>query len=707
MRISRGLGAFGLITALVAACSSTPRHDPFAVDLDASADGDANGALADATTDADLSLGGPCVDDKQCDDKIACTSDKCDMTLKRCRYTGDATLCDDGVYCNGQEACLPGLGCKPGAPVTCSDADPCTIGLCDEATRSCSTTQRDSDGDGDPDDHCVAKRDCNDSDPTISSLNAEICGNKKDDNCNGQIDETGCITAKGDSCTSPLTFTTGTTVVSTVGATYSFLTSCNLPVPSAGHDVVGTFTIPAGANRDVEIAATAVGGSYVAVAIMGTCGDATTEKSCDTSTAQARTRARNLAPGNYTIWVATQYDATVTLKVTLFDATSPPTNETCAAPLAVALDTPFNVSLVSVTQDLPSACNASSGELTYSFTLTSAKDVHIFANTTIGSAEPVLSLRTLACTTTTDEIRCRKNASIPLFARNLAAGTYVLSVGSVDPIDATVLVQTSAPTAEPTDQLCSSAPTIPLNKTTNISLADRVDAIKDDCFNNNPNGAYGFTLSQTSDVLLVARFPQNEMGAVSLLDNTCSNLTRLGCSQGYTPVRSFARNVPPGTYRAVLTDTLGLTASITPLVRPFANATAITGADDCSTAFTIPDGGALFTGDTTLSIGQYDHGCDTPTVPSGGASDQVGKLVLTQKKRVVLELTGSGFTPLLEVQKGTTCPAQLIKGACHVGFQGNKSFLDLELDAGTYYVFIDGYNMGKGVWSLDAHVVDP
>jgi hypothetical protein len=495
-------------------------------------------------------------------------------------------------------------------------------------------------------------------------------------------------------------------MLSTGGATYSFLTGCNLPVPSAQRDVVGTLTIPAGPARDVEVSATAVGGSYVAVSVLGTCGDATTEKSCDMSTSQARTRARSLPPGTYTLWVATQYDATVSLKVALLDATTAPANETCASPQTAALDTAFNVSLVGVKKDLPSRCNASSGELTYSFTLAEAKDVRVFANAAVGTAEPVISLRTAACTTTTDEMSCRTNTQLPVFARNLPLGSYVLSVGSNEPIDATVIIQTSAPTTPPADQACGTAPTIPINKTTSLSLADRVDAIKDGCFPNNPNGAYAFTVAQASDVLLVARFPQNEAGAVSLLDSTCSDLTRIGCSIGSTPVRASARNVQAGSYRAVVTDMLGLSASITPLVRPVSTVVAVNGADECSSAFTIPDSGGIFAGDTSSSVGQYDHGCDAPTVPAGGGPDQVGKLVLTQKRRVVLELIGTGFAPLLEVQKGAACPAQLIKGACHVGF-GNKSFLDLELDAGTYYAFIDGYNMTKGSWVLNVHIVDP
>ena len=35
------------------------------------------------------------------------------------------------------------------------------------------------------------------------------------------------------------------------------------------------------------------------------------------------------------------------------------------------------------------------------------------------------------------------------------------------------------------------------------------------------------------------------------------------------------------------------------------------------------------------------------------------------------------------------------------------SFLDLELDAGTYFLQIDGYVLQAGPWFLDVRVVDP
>jgi hypothetical protein len=44
---------------------------------------------------------------------------------------------------------------------------------------------------------------------------------------------------------------------------------------------------------------------------------------------------------------------------------------------------------------------------------------------------------------------------------------------------------------------------------------------------------------------------------------------------------------------------------------------------------------------------------------------------------------------------------------CTVGYGGATSYLDLTLDAGTYYVQIDGYALAAGEWFLDVRVVDP
>ena len=41
------------------------------------------------------------------------------------------------------------------------------------------------------------------------------------------------------------------------------------------------------------------------------------------------------------------------------------------------------------------------------------------------------------------------------------------------------------------------------------------------------------------------------------------------------------------------------------------------------------------------------------------------------------------------------------------GYDAERSYLDLELPAATYYIQIDGYNGQLGPWFLDVHVVDP
>ncbi|MFO0586492.1 MAG: hypothetical protein U0441_03070 [Polyangiaceae bacterium] len=73
-----------------------------------------------------------------CDDGIACTADACDEAAKGCAHTPNSALCDDGMFCNGAEVCVLGLGCQAGAPVGCDDGRSCTIDACNEVQKMCS-----------------------------------------------------------------------------------------------------------------------------------------------------------------------------------------------------------------------------------------------------------------------------------------------------------------------------------------------------------------------------------------------------------------------------------------------------------------------------------------------------------------------------------------------------------------------------------------
>jgi glucose/arabinose dehydrogenase len=72
-----------------------------------------------------------CVDANDCDDGVACTDDDC--VAGDCVFTpNDANCPDDGLFCNGTDACDPTLDCVAGAARGCPAGQ-----LCDEATDSC------------------------------------------------------------------------------------------------------------------------------------------------------------------------------------------------------------------------------------------------------------------------------------------------------------------------------------------------------------------------------------------------------------------------------------------------------------------------------------------------------------------------------------------------------------------------------------------
>ena len=82
-------------------------------------------------------------------------------------------------------------------------------------------------------------------------------------------------------------------------------------------------------------------------------------------------------------------------------------------------------------------------------------------------------------------------------------------------------------------------------------------------------------------------------------------------------------------------------------------------------------------------------------------------LDLAQKQRVVFDMMGSVYTTILDVRNGATCPSTEVPGACFAGFGAGKSFVDVTLDAGTYWVQVDGYGGDRGLWNLDMRVLPP
>jgi len=704
--VKRGFVAVGISCAFLAFAQALPAcgsdtADFLLRDFDAGADV-AVPPAADAET-VDPTLGGPCIEDAQCDDGIACTFDACDKTLARCRNTPDSTQCTDGRFCNGAEVCVVRQGCVAGDVITCNDETACTIDACVEVSKTCVHATRDVDGDGDPDGHCTgAAGDCDDTDPTVSSKHVEVCNNFKDDDCDGEVDETPCSTAANDTCATALAVTApGTFLLSTVAAQKDYPTTCDVATPAAGHDIVLAVDVPATKNVRVR-AVTHDPGGEVAVSLEPTCGVATASCGHVAGAEEARAIARNVTGTIYAV-VTTQAETAVDVAVELLDPAPKPTNEACGNAAAIAVDTPIAISLVDPAKDLASTCASATGELTYAFTLTEPHDIRIFATTTLGDGDPVVTLRNAGCTT---ERACRSGATPPVFARNLAAGTYVVGVSGTSQIDASIVVRTYPPTAAPANGTCATAPALVPNTTFTVDLGASESTLMTGCLAGAPSAAYALTLTEPSDVLVVGRFEDDDMGAIALTAANCPPADVAACNKdATTPLRITKRNLPAGEYRVLVASRNGATASLGVLVRPTVAPVTVT-SDGCVGTQAIPASGGFFIGDTTNATADFTAGCDALGQPTGGAKDQLLQLVLTERRRVVFDMTGSLYTTLLDVRSGTACPGIELENGCST-LGASQAFRDLTLDPGTYFVQIDGFGGSVGAWNLDVRVLPP
>ena len=145
---------------------------------------------------------------------------------------------------------------------------------------------------------------------------------------------------------------------------------------------------------------------------------------------------------------------------------------------------------------------------------------------------------------------------------------------------------------------------------------------------------------------------------------------------------------------------------LTAFVRPAVPTTVVPFSDGCADALAIGPNGGFFQGNTANHKADFDAGCDQGKQPKGSARDQLLKLELAAPRRVVVDMQGSGYPTLLAVRKGPDCPGMELAKACAVGFYPDRSFLDLTLDAGTYFVQIDGYSGQFGPWFLDVFVAE-
>lgn len=719
MRTSSRTAIFFSVALCALGCGPSGAPNPFGFDPgfiepDAGVDAGDDGGIPEGS---DPELGGPCVDDGQCDDGVPCTFDECDEELLLCRFSPDDSTCQNGLFCDGVERCFTKIGCIPGVPVGCSDPTPCTIDACDEATKTCVHIPRDADEDGDVDGHCSGGNDCDDFDPSVSSLAPEVCGNKKDDDCDLVTDEAACTAPAHDTCSDPLEITApGTYVMDTAGASFHYATSCASGDQALLRDVVAAVVLPAGPPLDVEVTARTTFVD-VSVALAGLCGDASSELACgptfpDGKSAKvAKLRGRSLGDAMketaYPLYVTTGQTTAVTLEVAYLPAEPKPLNETCGSADPLLPGVPVKAQIIDAAKDLGSACETALGDLVWSFELLQPSNVDVFAASVDGDGDPVLSLRGPGCSLPEDEIVCQAGETAHVFWQSLPAGTYYVGLSATAPTTALMTLEVSPPTAPPLDDNCASSPPIAPNTTIDVPLAGHQDDTGI-CLPGMVDAAYELVLPEASDVLLVERISQGDTGAIGLSKPGCADASdKVMCAwDADSPIRAAKHAVPAGSYRVVAESALGQPVQVTAFVRKAVAPTLVVFAESCADAFEIPETGGFFQGTTANAIPHYNAGCDQGGVDEGGAPDQMLKLTLASPKRVVLDMAGSGYSTLLDVRKGPACPGAEVTQGCAVGYNPSRSFLDLKLDAGVYFIQIDGYAMDAGPWFLDVRVVD-
>jgi hypothetical protein len=87
--------------------------------------------------------GSCCTVDNECPDNAdactspVCSSGTCAFTTPTLNCCNVAAVCDDGVFCNGAEACVNNE-CVAGTAPSCDDGDVCTTDTCDAGSDKCS-----------------------------------------------------------------------------------------------------------------------------------------------------------------------------------------------------------------------------------------------------------------------------------------------------------------------------------------------------------------------------------------------------------------------------------------------------------------------------------------------------------------------------------------------------------------------------------------
>ncbi|MBN1512802.1 MAG: S8 family serine peptidase, partial [Phycisphaerae bacterium] len=103
-----------------------------------------DGAYCNGTETCDAELGCQPGTAPDCDDGVECTVDSCNEATDACDHAPNDAACGNGQFCDGEEICHATLGCQAGTAPDCDDGVACTDDSCNEGTDACDNVPNDA-----------------------------------------------------------------------------------------------------------------------------------------------------------------------------------------------------------------------------------------------------------------------------------------------------------------------------------------------------------------------------------------------------------------------------------------------------------------------------------------------------------------------------------------------------------------------------------
>ena len=509
------------------------------------------------------------------------------------------------------------------------------------------------------------------------------------------------------------------------GLTTGLPASCEGAMTGAGPDGIIPLTITT--PSDVVITARPSAGDPVVLTLSPSagCGSRTDELRCSNSSAGgsggvATLRASTLGPGTYAVAVSTVSGRPVSVQATITPARPRARGDVCPGVVVTPDGAPLSLSTAgfATEADVGTTC-ASNGvagswvDAVFSYTLTTARDVTVNVSVS-GPGDVALSVLSRCGERASGVGACVIGNPSRRILRNQAPGTYYIIVehryAGASGRALTATVTTSVPTLPgPADTCPGVALTAGVASPVNVAGLTAGSAALTCFAAASADAVFSFSAPGMAWDVLVNVAASDGARVAYALRSPCDGAVVGGCTGPGGSVWRRFQGLTAGQSYSVVAGTDGMLGTITAqyLPVPAASAASVTGNETCGGRSTLPVTGGIFRGNSSAA----QQVLAAP--PCGGLACAGGRavyyqLTLIERRRVLANTLGSGFDTILSVNSGDTCPGRPVTNGCNDDTVAQASQIDVTLDAGTYFVIVQGCGFGRGGdYTLDVAVVAP